>query len=289
MFGYIRPRKDELRIKDYDLYRRAYCGLCRYLGRHYGFPARFLVNYDMTFLYLLESGLEPDKAYRRCWCPARVFGKKECIADEAGYARTAAKNVLFCYHKILDDLQDAPKRKKPIYYGLRLVFRRAYRKAARQEPAFDALCAEQLSLLHNLEAANSADLDQVCDTFARLVQACASDADEPSVMRPKQILLYQTGRFIYLADALDDLAEDCRAKRYNPLRYRFGVEEDRLSPTDLDYLSQLMDTSVNLAGSALALLPLKSHKQLLENIIFLGMPTVFAAVKQGKYRSKDKI
>ena len=53
MFGYIRPRRDTLLVRDYDRYRAAYCGLCRALGKRCGFAARFLVSYDMTFLYLL--------------------------------------------------------------------------------------------------------------------------------------------------------------------------------------------------------------------------------------------
>lgn len=28
MFGYVRPVRDELKCRDFDLYRAAYCGLC---------------------------------------------------------------------------------------------------------------------------------------------------------------------------------------------------------------------------------------------------------------------
>ena len=36
MFGYITVNKDELKIKEYDLYNTYYCGLCRKLKRRYG-------------------------------------------------------------------------------------------------------------------------------------------------------------------------------------------------------------------------------------------------------------
>ena len=39
MFGYIRPRRDTLLVRDYDRYRAAYCGLCRALGKRCGFAA----------------------------------------------------------------------------------------------------------------------------------------------------------------------------------------------------------------------------------------------------------
>ncbi|WP_369015126.1 DUF5685 family protein, partial [Klebsiella pneumoniae] len=38
-----------------DRFRAAYCGLCHTLGREYGFAARFLLNYDFTFLAVLLS------------------------------------------------------------------------------------------------------------------------------------------------------------------------------------------------------------------------------------------
>ena len=66
MFGYVRPRRDELRMREYDRYHAAYCGVCRSLGREYGFFSRFLVNYDMTFLYLLLASVEAAKPNASC-------------------------------------------------------------------------------------------------------------------------------------------------------------------------------------------------------------------------------
>ena len=31
MFGFVRPYKDELKVKDYELFRSVYCGLCHSL------------------------------------------------------------------------------------------------------------------------------------------------------------------------------------------------------------------------------------------------------------------
>lgn len=53
MFGYVLPRRDRLSEEAQVRYHAAYCGLCRALKLEYGFAARFLVNYDMTFLYFL--------------------------------------------------------------------------------------------------------------------------------------------------------------------------------------------------------------------------------------------
>lgn len=286
MFGYVRPRKDELKIRDYDTYHAAYCGLCRAMGKRYGLVCRMLVNYDMTFLYLLRSSLRPACTSKKCFCPARVVRRKLCICDDEGFALTAACNVILCYEKLNDAILDSGFfRSIPARLG-RLLLRRAYKKASDQQPAFAKLAAENLARLHELEKDRSDSIDATADAFAQIVSGCAADYEDPAIRRPMQTVLYQTGRFIYLADALDDLAKDCRSDRYNPLRFRFQPVEGALSDDDAEYLRELTDTSVNLAGSALSLLPMKAHASLLENIIYLGLPAVFSSVRQGTFKAK---
>ena len=288
MFGYVRPYRDELRLRDYDRYRAAYCGLCRALGKQYGFRARFLVNYDMTFLYLVRASAGGQAAAKRCFCPARVFRRKPCICDDGGYGPVAACTVILCWGKIQDNIRDSGFFKGLGYRLLKLLFRRPYRKAARALPAFDRLVTERLAALQRLEDAQSPSIDATADAFAAIVSACADDVAEEESRRPMQSLLYQVGRYIYLCDALDDLKEDVRENAYNPLRCRFTPGPDGLSAPDLDYLAQLMDSSVNLAGSALALLPAGSGTRLLENIVYLGLPAVFTAVRAGRFQKRAK-
>ena len=49
MFGYVRPFKSELLVREYDQYKAAYCQLCRALREHYGRAASFPLSYDCTF------------------------------------------------------------------------------------------------------------------------------------------------------------------------------------------------------------------------------------------------
>ena len=39
MYGYVRPCKPELRIKEWERYQAAYCGLCHTLKKRYGLLA----------------------------------------------------------------------------------------------------------------------------------------------------------------------------------------------------------------------------------------------------------
>ncbi len=288
MFGYVRPRRDALSQADSDVYYEAYCGLCRAMGREFGFRTRFLVNYDMTFLYLLRASLKPPVQRKKCWCPAKMCGRKSCLCDEEGYRKVAAYNVILCYHKLLDNIRDGGFFRR---LGCRIAkagLRRPYRKAAKMLPEFRGLTVSELEKLQRLEQARSASIDATADTFARIIAGCVSDYQDSALRRPAETLLYQIGRYIYLCDALDDLKQDLKDGSYNPLIYRFRPKDGGLQPEDLEYFSQLMDSSVNLAGSALLLLPMKTHGALLENIVFLGLPTVVAAVKAGKFHAKTK-
>ena len=289
MFGYVRPRRDLLEQEDFAAYRVAYCGLCRALGKKFGFRARFLVNYDMTFLYLLRASAGTPCETALCWCPARVWGRKRCTLDTKGYDTVAACTVILSYEKLLDNVRDERFVKRLAYRFVSLLFRRAYRKASCQLPDFASLCGRQLSTLHEFEAAESASIDATADAFAQIISGCAADIHEPGLRRPMEQILYHTGRFLYLADALDDLKQDCEENAYNPLRYRFRVTDGTLCTEDLDYLTQLTDSSVNLAGAALELLPGKTYGKLLENIVYLGFPAVFCAVKAGKFQAKASL
>ena len=285
MFGYVRPRRPELKVRDYERYQAAYCGLCRAMKQRCGFLTRFLVNYDMTFLYLLRASAAPAAEAKACFCPARVLRRKRCVCDEGGFAPVVDCNVIVCYHKLLDNIRDRGFFGGLPYRFLRLLFRRSYRKAARRRPEFDALAIERLATLARLEREKSPSIDATADAFAGLIAGCTDDVADESLRRPMQTVLYHVGRFVYLADALDDLKEDCARGAYNPLRYRFQPEDGALREEDLQYLSNLIDGSVNIAGAALELLPLRAHGELLENIIYLGLPAVFCAVKNGKFQS----
>lgn len=61
MFGYITVNKDTLSEKNKKIYQSYYCGLCQTMKSQYGRRAQMALNYDMTFLIVLLTGLyEPD-------------------------------------------------------------------------------------------------------------------------------------------------------------------------------------------------------------------------------------
>ena len=65
MFGYINVNGKELSEENKQIYQSYYCGLCRKLREFCGAKGQVLLNYDMTFLVVLLTGLyEPQTEYK---------------------------------------------------------------------------------------------------------------------------------------------------------------------------------------------------------------------------------
>ena len=82
MFGYIVVNKPELKIKDFDVYQSFYCGLCRSLHSMFGRRSQITLNYDLTFLAVLLSGLyEPKQTLHEERCIVHPMQKHKKLAN----------------------------------------------------------------------------------------------------------------------------------------------------------------------------------------------------------------
>lgn len=280
MFGYVRPLQPELKCKDFDLYRATYCGLCRCLRRRYGLIAPMLLNYDFTFLALLLW--EPEERFTSCRgrCHANPLLKKPMCPDSPALEQAADESVVLAWWKLRDDLQDGGLWKGLSARLLSGLLGPAYRKAARRRPDFDRTVKSCLEELAALERENCPSLDRTADTFARLLQSAAPCEGERG--RVLSQLLYHLGRWIYLADARDDLEEDRLSARYNPVSARYGPVGDD------EALRLTMNLSLEQVGAALQLGQFGCRMPLLENIVYLGLPVVQRAVFDGSWKEIKK-
>ena len=280
MFGYVRPFRPELKCKDFDLYRATYCGLCRCLRRRYGFAAPMLLNFDFTFLALLLW--EPEGRFTPCQgrCHANPLRKLPMCPDSPALELAADESVILAWWKLRDSAADEGIWRGMPARALSLIFRPSYKKAARLRPDFDRTvrgCLEELAVL---EREGCPSLDQTADAFARLLQSAAPG--EGGRGRILSQLLYHLGRWIYLADAQDDLEEDRLAGRYNPVLARYGPGGDSAA------LRLTMYQSLELMGAALQLGEFGCRKPLLENIVYCGLPLVERAVFDGSWNEIKK-
>lgn len=219
MYGYIRPDRGELKVREYQQFRAAYCGLCEALRRRCGLLSRFVVNYDLTFLAMALSQGEGRLEERRC--PAHPLRKRPCVCgDEA----LGVAGGLQCDPGLVEVagcrggqrlFSRAVRPDGPPLLG------RASPAGGRRRPGFDGEVRCRLEQLAALEAEKCPVLDRAADCFAEILAFAAEDTPDESRRRIQRQLFYHVGRMVYILDAVDDLAEDVHARRYNPLIYRF--------------------------------------------------------------------
>ena len=288
MFGYIRPLKGELKVREFEKFKALYCSLCHAMGREYGHFARFLLYYDFVFLAMLlwEENELPQYEFHRCIAsPIR----KKCVCTVTKVLElSAGYSMILTWWKLKDTTEDETFLKSLPARCALVLYRRAYGKAEKKYPAFALKVRENLKELKGLEENRNTSMDAAADKFADILSAACDSITDETKRRALQLILYQTGRMIYLLDAYDDLAEDLTANRYNPIAVRFAVKEDKLPEEDAELLKRTLSHSMNLIGAAFELLPQNTWTQLVRNIIYLGMPDVAARVLDGTWR-KPKV
>ena len=105
MYGYVRPLKDELKVKEYQLFKSAYCGLCHSLKERFGLPARFVVNYDFTFLAMLLSKASCAET-EKCRCAVSPIKGRACHCKDPAMEAAADYSVILAYWKLCDSIED---------------------------------------------------------------------------------------------------------------------------------------------------------------------------------------
>jgi len=264
LFGYVRICKPRLTCGDYELYRGAYCSLCKTLGRRYGPFARLTLNYDMTFyaLLALSAGEEepvftpgrcsynPAKRCLRCRCPAL-----DCAADVS---------MLLAYYQWRDKLEDGSFWERLLWVLPGLFFLRAGRKAAKRAPRADRIIRTAVSAQRLVEhETGQVSLDRTAHPSAHALGALCALLDARLYR-----LGYLLGRWVYLVDAADDYAGDVKRGRFNAFKH-----------CESDPWEALAATAAELER-AWGELGLMRYGAIFENIVTLGLAGVEQAVRE---------
>lgn len=170
MFGYVRPEKPILLMRDFALYKSVYCGLCKALGRRYGQISRAAVTFDMTFLAIVLLAFAPeDPRIREEGCILNPIKKKPIIVDNAILDYVADLSCLLAYASARDNaLDDQPIRGT----AETLLFLRSGKKAKRLQPEAARSISESLEALSELEKGEPTF--EAASVFGRLISELTS-------------------------------------------------------------------------------------------------------------------
>lgn len=282
MFGYVLPAAEMMNDAAKAQFQGAYCGLCHTLGRHYGWAGRMILNYDMTFLVMLLCDDGGALCQKRC--ALHPVKGRLCSCGNERFDTAAHMSVVLTWWQIRDGIEDHGFWSGLKYRAAALCLRRAYQKARKQVPAFDAHTRTQLEKLSALEKEKCPSIDAVADAFASLLSGAADQVKDEMHRRILQQLFYHLGRWIYLIDAADDLEKDLKNGNYNPLQYRFSLKNGHLDEVSRKEFALTLDSSVRAMAAAFELWDFGSYGPVIESAVYQGLYAVGTAVLNGTFR-----
>lgn len=287
MFGYVLPPAQTLPPEELARFQRMYCGLCHTLSRRYGQAARFILNYDFTYLaILLSDGTAGEEAAGRCY--TSPVKKKPYLLTSEAMELAADESVILAYWQLRDGAADHGRLSGMKYRAGSGALCGAYRRAAALRPAFDAAVRRQLRLLGELERDGDPSMDKAADTFAVLLAGAAESVEEPVRRRVLEQLLYHLGRWVYLIDAADDLKKDAESGNYNPVALRYGLAGGVWTPEARREFALTLDHSIRQMATAFELWDFGVWTPVLESTLYAGLFQVGKAVLDGTFRRHRK-
>lgn len=268
MFGYVRACKPEMRIKEFEMYKAVYCSLCKELGKNYGPFARLTLSYDFTFLALLNMSLKKDFCgTERKMCKCNPLKKCTYVKESKDLEMPGAAAMIMLYYKLLDNIADEKGFKKIGFILIKPFFKGAFKKAKKKYPNIEKIVGEYIAQQQGLEKELCQSIDKAADPTAKALSEIFSlCSDKENDKRVLSRMGYCMGRYIYLLDAFCDLAEDIKKGSYNPLKFGDESYEEKKQMI----IAQL-NICISQTGAAMELLNIEKFKNILENIVFLGL------------------
>ena len=289
MFGYIHPERPHLFVKDEMLYKAMYCGMCKSIREGSGQLARTALTYDMAFMSALVHNLKNvDVVVKKRRCALHPLKRRYMALPDETSVLLGCINTALAYYKLLDDRADGDKRGL-----LAFLYRRGYKRTLKRHPEAARIIEEQLTRQSEVEGRNSAVIDEACEPTAAMMKKLSSYILGDKADEHTEGLFYDIGKWIYLADALDDYDKDVKKGRYNVLYNAYKLPEKSQAVAangeEINFIfnSLFADMRVRLAS-----VKFYFNHDLTDNIILLGIPAktralVYGRCGEGKREQKD--
>ena len=286
MYGYVVPPSNTLTLEDSALFGSFYCGLCIRTGKLMGQRARFTTNYDITFLnVLLHDLLSQDVAFEARRCILNPFKKRPVVEKNDLLDRIVAANVILAYYKAEDGVIDGEGIK---YRLVRSSLVNAYKVGKEILPEADVIVSGKYNKLRELEKNGTKGIDRVSDVFASMMRDIAALLLKDTANEDSLRLVYNIGKFVYLVDALDDIDEDYKAKRYNPFLAELPYESRETFFSDnKEFIEFILNVTVNRAIECFNNLSFTQSYDLLRKIVHVGLRQKVEELLKSKKKLKN--
>lgn len=281
MFGYININQEIMTDENRRAYQAYYCGLCRKLKTNCGAKGQMLLNYDMTFLVVLLTGLyELTNEESDMTCALHPTKKRIVWMNEAtDYA--ADMNLILAYHNLIDDWKDEKAYTKKAFARM---LDKDYRRIIVKYPRQVAAIQEFMRKTEETERCRETNLDAVAGLTGEMLGEvfCWREDEWAEELRT---LGFYLGKFIYIMDSYEDYDSDLRKNEYNPLVY---VKPE--SSEDMDTFCKLLLTSMMLeCAKSFERLPVLLHADILRNVLYSGVWSKYEYLQLKKRRAEEKM
>lgn len=279
MFGYINPDAPYLFVKDEKLYRAMYCGMCKSIGKGCGNFAKSALTYDMAFMTALMhniAGQDVKIVKRRCalhLIKRRPMAKPDDISLLLGCVNTA-----LAYFKLLDDKQDGDKKG---FFAF--AYKRGYKRTLKRHPKAAQIIERQMEEQRVLESAKCGVIDAACEPTAQMMVQLSRYVLGENATEHTDKLMYAIGKWVYLADALDDYDKDVKKGRYNVFfnAFKKSTKEEAVKANEGE-ITFLFDSLFADMRTALPNIKFSFNHDLTDNIILRGIPLKTRRLVYGK-------
>ena len=270
MFGYITINKPELKFKEYDIYHSYYCGLCQSLKKNYGQLSRLSLNYDMTFIVMLLSGLyEVDNSYETHRCVVHPVHKQNMIMNR--FSDYGAKmTIVLTYFKCKDDWNDDHKY---VQRGYMKLLQKAFFNIKKEFPEKIEAIEKHLNQIEDYEKNGFDYLESIANEFGHVMgEICTYHKDE--WYDELYEFGYYLGKYIYMLDAYEDIEKDINKNRFNPLKEKWNTEKFE------SYCFQFLELMISNATMIFESLPIIENIEILRNILYGGVWVKYTIIKE---------
>jgi len=256
------------------------------MGRVTGQASRMTLSYDFAFLAFLRMAVE--KTYTE-------FDKKACIAHplkKKAFAKSnsvltycAAATAILAAEKTRDDLRDEKGAKK---LGAKILLPFEEKNVSKTDASLLPLREKvkmHLDRLYESEEKKTSSIDVPAEIFGELLGSICSFGYDGAEERITEEIGRCVGKIIYVLDAADDISDDVKCEKYNPIalvyddpteiRSENGKEITVLRADIRETLKTAVSLELKRARAAFSLLDTEGctvYPNILTNILEHGIP-----------------